>query len=49
MNDGAHRMVFVRLRTGDMPDKETVLRDLVEQMSLYPDETVFFLNVWCFG
>jgi len=32
-----------------MSDKETVIRDLVEHMGLYPPETAFFLNVWCFG
>lgn len=32
-----------------MPDKESVIRDLIEIMSLYPDDTVFFFNVWCFG
>lgn len=37
------------LGTGDMPDREPVLRDLLDQMSLYPPDTVFFLNVWCFG
>ncbi|KAK8845518.1 hypothetical protein IAR55_006233 [Kwoniella newhampshirensis] len=37
------------LGTGDMPDREPVLQDLVEQMSLYPNDTIFFLNTWCFG
>lgn len=37
------------LGTGDMPDRDPVVRDLVHQMSLYPVDTVFFLNVWCFG
>ncbi|WWD22472.1 hypothetical protein CI109_106965 [Kwoniella shandongensis] len=37
------------LGTGDMPDREPVLQDLVEQMSLYPSDTIFFLNTWCFG
>ncbi|WVF66125.1 hypothetical protein IAT40_000864 [Kwoniella sp. CBS 6097] len=37
------------LGTGDMPDREPVLQDLVEQMSLYPPDTVFFLDTWCFG
>ncbi|WRT63769.1 uncharacterized protein IL334_000694 [Kwoniella shivajii] len=37
------------LGTGDMPDREPVLRDLVEQMSLFPDDTIFFLDTWCFG
>lgn len=32
-----------------MPDREQVLVELVEQMSMYPVDTVFFLNVWCFG
>ncbi|KAK4688867.1 hypothetical protein P7C73_g1215, partial [Tremellales sp. Uapishka_1] len=35
--------------TGDMPDKETALQGLLQQMSLYPSDTIFFLNVWCFG
>lgn len=29
--------------------QEPVLEAMVAQMSLYPPETVFFLNVWCFG
>lgn len=37
------------LGTGDMPEKEEVIRDLLEQMSMYPQDTTFFLNVWCFG
>ncbi|WVW81880.1 hypothetical protein I302_103878 [Kwoniella bestiolae CBS 10118] len=37
------------LGTGDMPDREPILQDLVEQMSLFPDDTVFFLDTWCFG
>ncbi|WVQ93754.1 hypothetical protein IAU59_000831 [Kwoniella sp. CBS 9459] len=37
------------LGTGDMPDREPVLQDLVEQMSLYPPDTIFFLDTWCFG
>ncbi|RXK36735.1 hypothetical protein M231_05970 [Tremella mesenterica] len=37
------------LGTGDMPDRDPTLRDLVLQMSLYPSDTVFFLNAWCFG
>lgn len=32
-----------------MPDRDQVLSELVDQMSMYPDDTVFFLNVWCFG
>lgn len=51
----------VSIGTGDMPEKvtsgwcnmadrqEAVLQDLVEQMSLYPPDTIFFLDVWCFG
>lgn len=38
-----------RVGTGDMPEKEQVVRDLLEQMSMYPEDTTFFLNVWCFG
>nr|XP_019014566.1 uncharacterized protein I206_00649 [Kwoniella pini CBS 10737]OCF53347.1 hypothetical protein I206_00649 [Kwoniella pini CBS 10737] len=37
------------LGTGDMPDREPILQDLVEQMSLFPNDTVFFLDTWCFG
>jgi hypothetical protein len=40
---------YKSLGTGDMPDKETVIHDLIDQMSMYPPEAVFFLNVWCFG
>lgn len=32
-----------------MPDREEVLQSLVLQMSMYPEDTVFFLDVWCFG
>lgn len=35
--------------TGDMPEKESVHDRLMTQMSLYPPNTIFFLNVWCFG
>ncbi|GMK56726.1 hypothetical protein CspeluHIS016_0305660 [Cutaneotrichosporon spelunceum] len=35
--------------TGDMPEKESVMRALVTQMSVYPEDTVFFINAWCFG
>ncbi|WWC58202.1 uncharacterized protein I303_100738 [Kwoniella dejecticola CBS 10117] len=37
------------LGTGDMPDREPILQDLVEQMSLFPEDTIFFLDTWCFG
>lgn len=37
------------LGTGDMPDKEPVLQELVKIMGLYPEDTTFFLNTWCFG
>ncbi|KAK6905298.1 hypothetical protein I204_05244 [Kwoniella mangroviensis CBS 8886] len=37
------------LGTGDMPDREPILQDLVEQMSLFPENTIFFLDTWCFG
>ncbi|WVO23495.1 uncharacterized protein IAS62_004850 [Cryptococcus decagattii] len=37
------------LGTGDMPDKEPILQELVEIMGLYPEDTTFFLNTWCFG
>ncbi|WWC85879.1 uncharacterized protein L201_000746 [Kwoniella dendrophila CBS 6074] len=37
------------LGTGDMPDREPVLQNLVEQMSLFPADTIFFLDTWCFG
>jgi hypothetical protein len=43
-----HRLI-ARLGTGDMPDRDPVLAELVEQMSMYPHDTIFFLNVWCFG
>jgi hypothetical protein len=46
---GEDELIGYSFGTGDMPDREPVLRDLVEQMSLYPPDTVFFLNVWCFG
>ncbi|KGB77315.1 hypothetical protein CNBG_3153 [Cryptococcus deuterogattii R265] len=39
----------VMLGTGDMPDKEPILQELVEIMGLYPEDTTFFLNTWCFG
>ena len=42
-------MLTLRLGTGDMPDKQVVLQDLVRQMELYPSDTIFFLNTWCFG
>ena len=29
--------------------QEVALQALMEQMALYPDDTIFFLNVWCFG
>ncbi len=29
--------------------KESVLEALVTQMSLYPEDTVFFINAWCLG
>lgn len=32
-----------------MPDKEPILQELVEIMGLYPEDTTFFLNTWCFG
>lgn len=32
-----------------MPDKEPVLQELVKIMGLYPEDTTFFLNTWCFG
>ncbi|WVQ80268.1 hypothetical protein IAT38_002373 [Cryptococcus sp. DSM 104549] len=35
--------------TSDMPDREPVLQELVETMAMYPDDTIFFLNTWCFG
>ena len=41
--------LMIRLGTGDMPDRDPVLAELVEQMSMYPHDTIFFLNVWCFG
>lgn len=41
--------LIARLGTGDMPDRDPVLAELVEQMSMYPEDTIFFLNVWCFG
>jgi hypothetical protein len=43
-----HKLIS-RLGTGDMPDRDPVLAELVEQMSMYPHNTIFFLNVWCFG
>ncbi|WWC99174.1 hypothetical protein V866_006069 [Kwoniella sp. B9012] len=36
------------LGTGDIPDREPRLQDLVEQMSQFPEDTVFFLDTWCF-
>jgi hypothetical protein len=42
-------MLMISLGTGDMPDRGPVLDELVRQMAMYPDDTVFFLNVWCFG
>ncbi|BEI95442.1 hypothetical protein CcaverHIS631_0103910 [Cutaneotrichosporon cavernicola] len=46
--------------SGDMPEKvnttseltnkkEPVLEALMTQMSIYPEDTVFFINAWCFG
>lgn len=32
-----------------MPEREEVLKDLMRYMSIYPSDTVFFLDVWCFG
>ncbi|KAL1407063.1 hypothetical protein Q8F55_006476 [Vanrija albida] len=37
------------LGTGDMPDKDMPLQDLMRQLELYPKDTVFFFNIWCFG
>ncbi|TYJ54920.1 hypothetical protein B9479_004428 [Cryptococcus floricola] len=37
------------LGTGDMPDREPVLQEMVEIMARYPQDTIFFLNTWCFG
>ncbi|KAL7418754.1 hypothetical protein Q5752_006437 [Cryptotrichosporon argae] len=37
------------LGTGDMPDKEEALMEMIGLMNVYPPNTVFFLNVWCFG
>ncbi|WVR03518.1 hypothetical protein IAU60_000509 [Kwoniella sp. DSM 27419] len=37
------------LGTGDMPDREPVVKDLLDQMALYPSDTIFFLDTWCFG
>ncbi|WOO84707.1 5' exonuclease Apollo [Vanrija pseudolonga] len=37
------------LGTGDMPDKEVALQDVMQQLDLYPRDTVFFFNIWCFG
>lgn len=48
LSDASRRLIF-RLGTGDMPDRDPVLAELVEQMSMYPHDTIFFLNVWCFG
>lgn len=47
--------------TGDMPDRvsrhlrfgltmqEEAISDVIQHIELYPPDTVFFLNVWCFG
>jgi hypothetical protein len=29
--------------------QEDAIQDLLHEMSLYPTDTIFFLNTWCFG
>lgn len=36
-------------RCAQLIRQEEALQDLLQHMSLYPPDTVFFLNVWCFG
>ncbi|WVQ76249.1 hypothetical protein IAR50_005914 [Cryptococcus sp. DSM 104548] len=37
------------LGTGDVSDREPVLQEMVDIMARYPQDTIFFLNTWCFG
>ena len=39
----------VHLLASSLISQEDALQALLEQMCLYPGNTIFFLNVWCFG